>query len=204
GNNANDFAQTHTCGSSLAVDASCTINVTFKPLAFGTRTAALNIRDNASGSPQKVSLSGIGTTAKLSPTSLNFGSVFEFTTSPAQTVTLTNVGTTSLIITGIAITGTNAGYFAQTHTCGSSLAAGASCTISVTFRPTVSGTLTAVLSITDNAAGSPQSVTLTGDGRSCATLGRACYAQMPCCPGLRCVFTGMRSVCESSTAGNAS
>src|SRR5437667_212864 len=141
GTNAGDFAQTHTCGSSLVVGSSCSISVTFKPTASGIRTAALSISDNAAGSPQKVTLSGIGTTAKLSPTSLSFGVVAIGTIGtlkPPKTVTLTNVGTTALSITGIAITGTNVGDFFQSHDCGSSLAAGASCTISVSFRPTPS------------------------------------------------------------------
>jgi len=188
----------------LAVGARCSISIAFRPSASGSRMAALSIMDNAVGSPQKVSLSGIGTTAKLSPTSLNFGTVFEFTTSASQTVTLMNVGTTNLLVTGIAITGTDAGYFAQTHTCGSSLAAGASCSISITFRPTLSGSLTAALSITDNAAGSPQSVTLSGYGRLCSRLGQYCYTGHPCCPGLTCVFQGLRSLCESTAAGSAS
>src|SRR5438552_15717934 len=153
GTNAADFSQATICGTSLAAGASCKISVKFKPTASGTRTAALSIRDNASGSPQKVTLSGIGTTAKLSPTSLNFGSVGLGTTSLPKTVNLKNVGTTTLTITGIAITGTNAGDFAQTHTCGSSLAAGANCSISIRFTPAVLGTRTAALSITDNAAG---------------------------------------------------
>ena len=185
GTNAGDFAQTHTCGSSLAAGASCTISVTFKPTASGTRSAALSVTDNAAGSPQKVTLSGIGTTAKLSPTSLNFCTVAIGTTSAAKTVTLTNVGTTSLSITGIAITGTNTGDFAQTHTCGTSLAAGASCSINVTFKPTASGTRTATLSISDNGGGSPQSVPLTGTGvaGSCTPFGGRCGPGLPrCCP----------------------
>jgi len=165
GTNAGDYAQTNTCGSSLAASASCTFSVTFKPTASGTRSAALSITDNASGSPQTVPLTGIGTTAKLVPTSLNFGTVAVGVTSAAKTVTLTNLGTTALTISGIAITGTNAGDYAQTNTCGSSLAASASCTFSVTFKPTASGTRSAALSITDNASGSPQTVGLTGTGQ---------------------------------------
>jgi hypothetical protein len=164
GTNAGDFTQTHTCGSSLAAGASCSVSITFKPTASGSRTASLSISDNASGSPQKVSISGTGTTAKLSPTSVNFGTVVIGVTSGAKTVTLTNVGTTALTITSISITGTNAADFSQTHTCTSSLAAAASCTISVKFKPTASGARTAVLSIADNAAGSPQTVPLTGTG----------------------------------------
>jgi probable HAF family extracellular repeat protein len=164
GTNVGDFEQTHTCGSSLAAGASCSISVTFKPTASGTRTATLSVTDNAPGSPQKVGLTGVGTTAKLSLTSLNFGAVVLGTSSPAKTVTLTNVGTTTLTMSGIAITGTTAGNFSQTHTCGSSLAAGASCSISVTFKPTASGARAATLSVTDNAPGSPQTVSLTGIG----------------------------------------
>jgi len=164
GTNATDFAQTHTCGSSLAAGASCTFSVTFKATASGTRSAALSVTDNATGSPQQVPLSGIGTTAKLSPTSLNFGTVAIAVTSAAKTVTLTNLATTSLTITAIAITGTNAADFAQTHTCGTSLAAGATCTISIKFKPTTSGTRTAALSVTDSASGSPQQVPLSGVG----------------------------------------
>lgn len=119
------------------------------------------------GTPQKVALSGaaiLGPNATLSPTSLTFSTQAIGTTSAAKTVTLKNTGTTSLTISSIAITGTNAGDFAQTHTCGSSLAAGATCTISATFRPTAIGTRRAAVSITDNAPGSPQKAALSGTG----------------------------------------
>ena len=202
GINAGDFAQTHTCGSSLAAGAGCSISVMFKPTASGARSAALTITDNAAGSPQHVPLGGIGTTAKLFPTSLNFGTVAIGTTSPAKTVTLTNVGATAISIAGIAVTGINAGDFAQTqiHTCGSSLAAGASCSISITFKPTASGTRTAALSVSDNAAGSPQTVTLNGNciGGKCGEVGQECGAPQlsPCCPGLVCVPASTRAFCE--------
>jgi probable HAF family extracellular repeat protein len=166
GPNAGDFAETHTCGGSLAPGASCSISVTFKPTASGTRTAALTVTDNTAGSPQKVALSGTGTTAKLSPRSLNFPAQTLGTTSAVKTATLTNVGATTFSVSSIAFTGVNAGDFAETHTCGTSLTPGASCNISVTFRPTATGTRTAKLSITDNAAGSPQKVQLSGFGMS--------------------------------------
>ena len=166
GTNASDFAQTNTCGSSVAAGANCTISVTFTPSASGSRTASVSITDNASGSPQTVSLSGTGTAPVdgLSPTSLAFGNQSVGTTSTAQTVTLSNTGNAALSITSLALTGTNASDFAQTNTCGSSVAAGANCTISVTFTPAASGSRTASVSITDNASGSPQSVNLTGTG----------------------------------------
>jgi len=164
GTNPGDFGQTHTCGSSLAAGASCTISVTFKPTASGTRSASLRVTDSTAASPQQVSLSGVGTTAKLSPTGLSFGSEKVGTTSAAKAVNLTNVGTTALTISSIGITGTNAGDFSQTHTCGSSLAAGASCTISVKFKPTATGPRSAALGVTDNGSGSPQQVALSGTG----------------------------------------
>ena len=206
GTNAGDFTQTHNCGSSLVAGASCTINVTFEPTGSGTRMAVLSIMDNAAGNPQRVTLTGIGTKAKLSPTSLSFGSVVIDTTSSPQTVTLTNVGTSSLSITGIAITGTNAGDFAQTHNCGTSLTGLKSCSINVTFRPTASGTRAGALSISDNGGGSPQTVPLKGTGVAgrCTPLGMQCPPQFPpCCPGLVCVPASTRAFCEPAGAGKS-
>jgi len=178
--NSGTTSVTHTCGSSLAAGASCSISVEFSPTASGTRTAILSVTDNAAGSPQKVSLTGIGTTARLSPSSLNFGAVGIGATSPAQIVTLTNVGTTTLTITGMAITGTDAADFAQYHGCASSLAAGASCVIRVTFKPQVTGLRNATLSVSDNASGSRQTVSLCG---GCIPQGHLCYGpgQKRCC-----------------------
>jgi hypothetical protein len=133
----------------------------------------VSITDNASGSLQRVSLSGTGTQTaatgtsalvSLSPASLAFGNQSAGTTSGAQTVTLSNTGHAALSITSLALTGTNASDFAQSNTCGSSLAAGAKCTIAVMFTPSVAGTEAASLNIADNSSGSPQTVPLSGAG----------------------------------------
>jgi hypothetical protein len=79
-------------------------------------------------------------------------------------VTMTNAGTTTLTITSIAVTGANANQFVFANTCGTSLAIGASCTIHGHFQPTATGAMAAAITITDNAAGSPQSITLSGTG----------------------------------------
>src|SRR5207249_1967870 len=144
GADSGDFAQTNNCNSSLAAGAQCTINVTFRPAATGTRTGTLTVTDNASGSPQTASLTGTGVApaATLSPTSLTFASQDVGATSAPQAVTLSNPGSGPLSISSIAITGANSGDFAQTNNCGSSVAAGAKCTINVTFRPTATGTRT--------------------------------------------------------------
>jgi hypothetical protein len=166
GTNASSFSQTNTCGTSVAAAASCAISVTFKPTAAGALTAAVSIGDNAYGSPQTVALSGPGTTAAptatLSAQSLSFGSTAIGATNTAPAIKLTNSGTAPLTITGITFTGTNATSFSQTDTCGTSVAAGAFCSITITFKPTQSGSLTAALSVADNAAGLPQTLALSG------------------------------------------
>jgi uncharacterized repeat protein (TIGR03803 family) len=165
GAEAADFPETATtCGSSLAAAASCTVSLTFKPSTTGARSANLTVTDNAAGSPQQVPLSGTGTTAELTPTSVSFGSVKVGTTSAAKTVVLKNVGTTAITITSITLAGLDPGDYAQTNSCASSLAASASCTISVTFKPSVTGARSAILKVTDSAAGSPQTVVLSGTG----------------------------------------
>ena len=175
GTNTGDFSQTNNCPispSMLAAASTCSINVTFTPTVAGARSASISITDNATGSPQTDALSGTGTSTpapavSLSPTSLNFGNQNVGTTSAAKSIMLTNSGTASLTISSIALSGTNVGDFAQTSTCPLSpntLAAGSNCTISVTFTPTTNGTQSASVTITDNAAGSPHSVSLSGMG----------------------------------------
>ena len=103
--------------------------------------------------------------ATVSPTSLTFGTQPVGTTSALQLVTLTNGGNAALSITSISATGD----FAQTNNCGSSLSAGANCAINVTFTPTTTGSRSGALSVSDNAAGSPQTVSLAGQGQPAGT-----------------------------------
>jgi hypothetical protein len=100
----------------------------------------------------------------LSQASLTFGDQLATTASGAQTVTLNNTGTAALSVGNIGMAGTNAADFSETNNCGTSVALGGSCTISVTFTPTTSGSRSGMLSITDNAAGSPHTVGLAGTG----------------------------------------
>src|SRR5947209_5620925 len=169
------FAAGNTCptgAGSVAPGASCTISVSFTPAATGARAATVNITDDAADSPQSVSLTGTGVTpptATLSATSSPFGNQRVGTTSPAQTVTLTNSGGAPLNLTSITIIGAQAAdfAFAAGNTCptgAGSVAPGASCTISISFSPAATGARTATVTITDDAAGSPQSVSLTGTG----------------------------------------
>ncbi|MBZ5544919.1 MAG: choice-of-anchor D domain-containing protein [Acidobacteriia bacterium] len=98
----------------------------------------------------------------LLPATLTFPNQEVGTTSAPHAVTLKNGTSSPLGIGSIAISGANSGSFAETNNCGSSLAAGASCAINVTFTPTAAGTATATLTVTDNAAASPQTALLTG------------------------------------------
>ena len=166
GTNSGDFAQTNTCGSSVAAGANCSINVTFKPTAVGSRAASVTVTDSASGSPHSVSLTGTGTApvVMLSATTLTFSGQLVTTSSAAQPVTLTNNGAATLNIMSIAVGGANSGDYSETNTCGATLAPAANCSISVTFKPTAAGNRVANVTITDDAAGSPQTVTLTGAG----------------------------------------
>jgi hypothetical protein len=155
------------------VGGSCTISVAFAPLAAGSRSASLFVSDDASGSPQTVSLNGTGvtpaTTISLSASSLAFGQENMAATTVPQTITLSNTGKATLNVSTITFVGANPGDFAQTNTCGATVAAGANCSLSVTFAPTALGSRTASLSISDNASGSPQTVSLTGTGIAPAT-----------------------------------
>jgi Beta-propeller repeat/Abnormal spindle-like microcephaly-assoc'd, ASPM-SPD-2-Hydin len=157
-----DFAQTNNCGNSISAAGSCTLSMTFTPTAAGTRSGSVVIQDDAAGSPHQINLTGVGSGPGISfsPASLSFASAAVGTSSGSQTVTLTNNGTVTLQISNIQISGD----YSETNTCPSSLAAGANCTINVTFTPTLSGTRGGSLTVNDNSPDSLQSVSLSGTG----------------------------------------
>jgi hypothetical protein len=125
-----------------------------------------------------VSLTAVGTIAapaeaaaavSFTPTSLTFASQATGTTSAAQTITATNTGTASLFFNNVATSGDTLDFTIVNDDCiGTTLPVGASCSISVTFSPTTTGTRTANVVYTDNAANSPQAVPLTGTGTGTA------------------------------------
>jgi FlaG/FlaF family flagellin (archaellin) len=160
-----DFQQTNNCGSSLGGGVTCTINVTFTPSVIGSRSGTITVTDNASNSPQRMSLKGTGTIASLSPTGLSYGIINVGSRSTAKVTALTNNGTVPLNLFAITITGTDPSDFTRTTSCTASLSPGQSCTISVIFAPTASGRRTATLNVSDDGGGSPQTVSLVGTGR---------------------------------------
>jgi hypothetical protein len=164
-----DFAETDTCGTSLAAGLQCTLSVTFVPTVPGSRSGSITLTDDASSTPQIVALSGtgIGPFVTLGAGNASFGNQLVGTTATAQVVTLTNSGNAPLTINSIALSGANSGDFTQTNTCPGSnatLAANANCAISITFTPTVAGNRSANVTITDNAPGSPHIFSLSGTG----------------------------------------
>jgi phospholipase C len=168
GTNTADFAETNNCPASLPPSGSCQISVTFTPSAIGVRNAAVSIADNAPNTPQSLPLTGVGVLPNVtfSPPTLSFGNQGIGTASTPQMTTLTNAGAGVLSISSIGVSGTNSGDFAQTNNCPASVPPSGSCQITVTFTPTRTGNRNAVVSVADNAPGSPQSVPLTGVGAS--------------------------------------
>ncbi len=160
------FSETTTCGSSVAVGGSCTISVVFNPLTTGSKLAALTIKAGNGGGTQTVALTGTGVvpTYTALPSSLAFGSQFVNEASAAQSVTVTNSGTVALPITSIALGGTNPLQFSETNTCGTSVAVGGSCTVSVVFKPTRTGSMSATLNVAAGEGAGTQTVALTGTG----------------------------------------
>ena len=158
-----EIASDSTCLSSLADQETCTLNIVFTPSATGVRNGTLTVSSSAENSPLTFSLSGIGLQAtpilSLSTTPLSFGSQLVNTSSSTDSVVLTNSGSAPLTVSGVSAMGD----FSETNNC-SSIAAGGRCSIAVTFKPTQTGSRAGVLSISDNLAGSPQQIQLSGTG----------------------------------------
>lgn len=170
--------------SGLAPGASCTMQIAFAPSATGAAQGQLQITDNSDLQPnsqQVITFNGTGTTpaplAQVSPASLTFGNTLVGSTSTQQAVTLQNLGSAALEVNSISFAGTNAVDFeisttgTTCPTTGGAVASGETCTVELQFAPKSAGTTkTAVLSFTDNATTSPQTVTLSGIASSPATL----------------------------------
>ncbi len=165
-----DYSQSSTCGASLAAGAHCAITVRFTPSVAGTRTGTLSIADSAAGSPQTITLAGIGVAphAVAGAVSLDFHSQAVSNASAPQALSIGNTGTANLVFSGFSFSGANAGDFsvASDSTCSTStpLAAGASCALEVVFKPAAAGNRSAVLTIASNDPAGAQSVALAGVG----------------------------------------
>jgi HYDIN/CFA65/VesB-like, Ig-like domain/Beta-propeller repeat len=154
----------------VAAGKSCVIGIEFLPQSgdpAGAKAASLSISDNSAGSPQTVALSGTATvlpTIQISPATLDFPAQSVGIASAGQTVTLWNSSSTSLSINGVSVTGANAMDFIETNNCPPSLNAGAKCILNVAFDPRsgAPATRSAVVKVADNAASSPQTISVSG------------------------------------------
>jgi hypothetical protein len=160
-----NFTAVNSCGNSLNPHSSCSIGVAFQPKNIGPLTGLLSVADQYR--TQTVTLNGTGIAppgVSLAPFStVTFPSTGVGLTSSAQTVTLTNNAAGQLLVQSIALTG-DFSIVPGSNNCGNSIAAYAACTMQVVFVPSVGGPRTGILTVTDNAQNSPQTLQLTGNG----------------------------------------
>jgi len=160
----------NTCGTSLAAGTACTVSVTFTPTTAGAASGTLTIKDGLGS--QAATLSGTGATAAkdtLSTTSLVFPSTVIGQVSQPLTVTISNTGGLPLTGIGTSVNSTPSGVFAAVSDCDGTLAAASSCDVLVTFAPSVNGTVTGTLTISD--ALKAQNVSLRGSGLKPPSVG---------------------------------
>ena len=191
GANAGDFQDSDNCVSTVVLQPkhSCSIFVIYAPTSVGTSQATLNVMDSAVGNPQQYGLSGTGVAPPpLTPgVTLNPAGTFNLagtttqgTTAAPQNLTVSNTGTGPLHVTAIGVSGLNSGDFsvAGSNCLGAAVAAGTSCSVPVTFGPLAAGIRTTTLSITDDAANSPQMVTINGTAVTAVTIVAAAGATL--------------------------
>ena len=178
GANANDYnSSSPTCNSAVAVNSACTIIVTFTPLASGLRSATVTVTDDSPGSPQTIAVKGTGVATgpgvTFSPAVPSFPTITQGTSGGAQTLTVTNSGTTSLHISSVVLGGPNSSDFNLANNCIAPVAPTVSCTLSLGFNPLAAGQRTANLTIADDALGSPQTISLNATANPAFTPGAA-------------------------------
>ena len=155
----------------IAPGSSCSFPLTFDPTVANLSYGTLTFSSNATVAQAVLPITGdaivsTGPAVTLSSQSLDFGSVPIGSTSNQQMVTVMNVGNALLTVTSV----TTSGDFTQTNNCNTSVLQNEDCTIVLTFSPTAGGTRTGSLTITSNALGSPQTVSLTGAGVAAFTV----------------------------------
>jgi hypothetical protein len=172
-----DFARNGgTCGNSLAAKGSCTITVAFSPTAAGSRSGTLNISHDGLTTAVPILLSGTGLAAPVPTISLDassfaFGDQMVHTTSSARTLNVSNTGTAALNFSAITLGGNAAADYSATGGCaiGTPVAAGGSCTLSLRFTPSTTGSRNASLLLASDASNGNATVTLGGTGQAVPT-----------------------------------
>jgi len=163
------------CSNPVVLDAGqyCDLDIALSPTTDGTLNETVVITDQNNRQVQaQVSGTGAGTPiprGTFTPASYDFGSQPVNATTSPQPIVFTNGGGATLNLTSITITGTEASSFGETNNCPASLAAGASCTINVTFTPAAANSYSAALSVADNTTLTPQTAALSGAGTAATT-----------------------------------
>jgi hypothetical protein len=157
-----DFTAVNNCAAVLQAHATCAIAVSYAPTLVGAESGTLTITDEFR--TQKIALTGTGIAppgVSAIPKSINFGGCALATTSPAQTVTVTNSGGYALSNLAAAVT---TGFAVASSNCPSTLALGKACQLGITFSPAAAGPATGTLTISAATLTSPLTVALTGQG----------------------------------------
>jgi hypothetical protein len=148
-----DFNETDTCGNAeLTVNASCTVTITFSPRIAGTLNGSLQVNSNVSGGYSSLALTGTGQGVPnviLLPSTLGFADTPVNSTSAERSVTVSNTGTGEATLSMPAVT---ADFNVASTTCTTTLMAGATCSVSVSFRPTASALRIGTLTVADTTA----------------------------------------------------
>lgn len=165
GTHPGDFSSTNTCNAPVPPDSICTLSVSFRPTVLGARAASIVIKSNIVD--RIVGLSGTGVAPpppvlSVAPSSIVFPATVVSATAESQAVTLRNTGRGTLQVTTITVTGANAADFAASNSCGKPVLPAASCSISVSFRPSATGSRSAAIEIKGNIP--TARVTLSGIG----------------------------------------
>jgi hypothetical protein len=158
-------------GTVLAAGGQCAIQLTFTPSTDGARTAALSVSDSGDAAAIEIPVAGFGLTASrtvsLTPSPLDMGPVLVGGSATANP-NIINTGTEAVEISHISIQGRDAADWTLTGTfcplAPATLASGGSCYVTLQFAPLATGTRVARLQVRDDAAGTPQSIILTGFG----------------------------------------
>ena len=171
---AGPFTAANNCGASLGGHLTCTLAVSFDPIAVGASTGSLIVTD--AQRTQTVALNGTGAAPpapSASPLSLDFGPYAVNVPTAAQTVTVINGGGSAM--ENMAVTSSSSDFAVSASNCGASLPAGANCRLGVIFTPSAIGSRAGTLEVTSSTLATPLSVSLAGAGEdfSLAVVGSA-------------------------------
>jgi hypothetical protein len=152
-----------TCGAALRAHQQCAYGVVFSPTAMGTRTGSMRLDDNAQNNPQQIALSGKGVPGKINiaPKRINFGKVSASSAPAHRTISVSNPNSVPLMVSSVEVSG---GAFTITDGCTGTLPAQGTCSIAVSFAPQAVSRASGTVTISDDAAKSPQLVRLSGKG----------------------------------------